>query len=280
VAGARHAAGFEPGAGGGAVYVQHWSPSGPVRAAVVLLHGLAEHSGRYGELVDRLLARGFAVHALDHRGHGRSAGPRANIGRFAWLVADAAGRVAAARAAHPGRPVVLLGHSMGGAIALAAALAHPGLVEALALSAPAVGADPRPPRVRLALARLLSAIAPSVGVLRLASEALSRDPAVGRAYDADPLVHRGSLPARSIVELLGAMHWIGVHAAELRTPVLVMHGTADRLVPLEFTEPVYRRLGAADRTLHRYPGLYHELFNEPERGAVYADLEDWLERRL
>jgi alpha-beta hydrolase superfamily lysophospholipase len=276
----RHVTAFERGAGGGALYVQSWLPAADARAALVLLHGLAEHSGRYAELTGRLVDRGLAVYALDHRGHGRSAGPRANVGRFDWLVADAVARIERARAEQPGRPLVLLGHSMGGAVALATALARPDLVGALALSAPAVGADPAVPRLRLALAQLLSAVAPSVGVLRLPSDALSRDPRVGADYDRDPLVFRGAVPARSLVELLAAMRRLHAEAPALRTPVLVQHGTDDRLVPLRFTEPVYARLGSADCTIRRYAGLYHEIYNEPERGAVFADLEAWLERRL
>ncbi len=275
-----HVTGVQAGAGGAALHVQSWRPAADARGTLVLLHGLAEHSGRYAELTARLVARGLAVYALDHRGHGRSAGPRANIGRFDWLVADAAARIRCARAEQPGKPVVLLGHSMGGAVALATALAHPGLVQALALSAPAVGADPAVPRLRLALARVLSAVAPSTGVLRLPSDALSRDPRVGADYDRDPLVFRGAVPARSLVELLAAMTRLHAGAPGLRMPVLVQHGTDDRLVPLRFTEPVYARLGSADRTIRRYAGLYHEIFNEPERGEVFADLEGWLERQL
>ena len=220
------------------------------------------------------------MHALDHHGHGRSAGRRANIGRFDWLVADAATRLAAARAGLPGRPVILLGHSMGGAIALATALSHPALVDELALSAAALGADPEVPRARLALARLLSSVAPSTGVLTLPSSALSRDPEVGRQYDRDPLVFRGAVPARSLIELLAAMRRLHADAPRLALPVLAMHGTADALVPLRFVEPVYARLGSAERTIRRYDGLFHEIFNEPERDRVFADLEDWLEQRL
>jgi acylglycerol lipase len=219
----------------------------------------------------RSWSRGLAVHALDHRGHGLSRGPRANSGRFDWLVADVATRIASARSEQPGKPVILLGHSMGGAIALATALAHPALVCALALSAPAIGADPDIPRMRLVVAQLLSVVAPSAGVLRLPAEAVSRDPRVVSDYERDPLVFRGAIPARSVIELLKAMDSL---------PVLAMHGTDDRLVPLRFVEPVYERLGSAARTVVRYPGLYHEIFNEPEREQVFADLEAWLERRL
>jgi acylglycerol lipase len=276
----RHVTAVQQGAGGAALFVQSWLPPMPARAVVVLLHGLAEHSGRYAELVARLVTRGLAVYALDHRGHGRSAGARANVGSFDWLVTDAAARIATARAEQPDRPVVLLGHSMGGAIALATALAHPGLVRALALCAPAVGADPDLPRAQLALARLLSAVAPSVGVLRLPSDALSRDPRVASDYDRDPLVYRGALPARSLIELLAAMGRIHAAAPRLAEPVLVMHGADDRLVPLRHAEAVYERLGSADRTIRRYAGLNHELFNEPERARVFADLEAWLERQI
>lgn len=275
----RHVTATQQGRGGAALYAPRWLPVGEARGVVVLLHGLAEHSGRYPELVERLVRRRLAVYALDHRGHGRSAGPRANVGRFEWLVEDTAVRLSAARAEQPGRPAILLGHSMGGAIALATALAHPGLVDALALSAAAVGADPAVPRARLALARLLSAVAPSTGVLTLPSSALSRDPEVGRRYDRDPLVYRGAVPARSLIELLGAMARLHADAPRLAMPVLAMHGTDDALVPLRFVEPVYARLGSADRTIRRYDGFYHEIFNEPERERVFADLEGWLDRR-
>lgn len=276
----RHLTAMSPGAGGGPLFVQRWLPADAARGAVVLLHGLAEHSGRYAVLVNRLVARGLAVYTLDHRGHGRSSGPRANYGRFDWLVADAAARLATARAELPGRPLLLLGHSLGGAIALATALAHPRLVDALLLSAPALAADPEVPRGRLALARLLSIVAPSAGVLTLPSAALSRDPRVGADYDRDPLVYRGALPARAVVELLGAMRRLQVAAPRLAAPVLVMHGSDDSLVPLRFNAPVYERLGSADRTILRYEGLYHEIFNAPERERVFADLEAWLEQRL
>ena len=276
----RDSEGEESGAHGHRVHARVWLPDDEPTASVVLVHGLAEHSGRYQRLARHLVARGYAVHAFDLRGHGRTAGPRSNIGRFDDLVADVAAAVTRARARHASVPVLLLGHSMGGAVALATALAHPSLVDLLVLSAPAVGADPAVPRLQLIVGRLLSRIAPSVGILRLDSAWVSRDADVVRAYDADPLVFRGSLPARTLVELLGAMHRFLADVPALRMPVLVLHGTADRLVPLAFAEPVYARLGSADRTVIRYEGLYHEVFNEPERARVLADLDAWLDRQL
>jgi alpha-beta hydrolase superfamily lysophospholipase len=269
----------QPSAGGGTLHTVSWAPPAP-SGAVVLVHGLAEHSGRYGALVACLGAVGLAVHALDHRGHGRSSGARAQIGRFAWLVEDVATRLVAARRQHPGQPVILLGHSMGGAIALAVALAVPDLIDGLVLSAPALGADPGVAASRVALARVLSRVWPGAGVLRLDASLVSRDPAVVAAYEHDPLVHRGSVPARTAVELLDAMAAFPGRVAALTTPTLVLHGTADGLVPIRFAAPVWERFGARDFTLHRYEGLYHEVFNEPERERVFADLLAWLRPRL
>ncbi|MCX7055972.1 MAG: lysophospholipase [Proteobacteria bacterium] len=272
--------GLQASAGGGEIYVQSWLPEQAPRGVVVLVHGLAEHCGRYGELVERLTGRGLAVYAMDHRGHGRSPGPRAMIGRFRWLVEDVQTRLEVARGAHPGLPLFLLGHSMGGAIALETALSQPVSLAGLVLSAPALGADPAVPALQVAIARLLSRVAPSIGVLRLPADAISRDPLVVGDYERDPLVYRGSIPARTAVELLQAMRGFTARAAALRVPTLVLHGTADRLVPIAQAESVWRTFGSADFSVQRYEGLYHEVFNEPERARVQADLQAWLEARL
>ena len=275
----RHLTGHEAAASGGTVYAQRWLPDDDAVGVVVILHGLAEHSGRYRALAQHLVARRYAVHTYDQRGHGHSAGTRAYVGRFEWLVADAAGQLAAARAAHPSVPVFLFGHSMGGAVALATAIAHPALADGLVLSAAAVGADPAVPRLQLLVGRLLSVIAPSTGILRLDASGVSRDPGVVAAYKNDPLVYRRALPARTLVALLGAMERLLARAPELALPVLVLHGTADSLVPLRYAEPVYARLGSVDRTVIRYDGLYHEVFNEPEHERVMGDLDGWLARQ-
>lgn len=132
------------------------------------------------------------------------------------------------------------------------------------------------PRFRLIVARILSRVAPYSGALKLPADAVSRDPAVVDSYEHDPLVYRGAVPARTAVELLDAMSQFPARALELRVPVLALHGTADRLVPLAAVQPVYDRIGSADKSIVLYPGLYHEVFHEPERAAVFADLEGWL----
>lgn len=266
------------GIGGLTLRGQAWLPEHDPEAVIVVAHGLAEHSGRYETLASTLSARGFAVYALDHRGHGRSEGARANLDRFAHAVSDFCAFAGRSAKQHPGAPVYLLGHSMGGAIAFASALRLQETLRGLILSAPALALGEQGSTLRVATARMLSAVAPNVGVLKLDATAVSRDPRVVREYTADPLVFHGSIPARTVVELLDAMADFAAQAPRLRLPVLTLHGTADRLVPVAPVRPVYQAFGSKDRTSRFYDGLYHEVFNEPEREQVIADLLSWLHR--
>jgi alpha-beta hydrolase superfamily lysophospholipase len=267
-----------PGCGDVTLRGQAWLPESDPGVVIVISHGLAEHGGRYAALAERLVGRGYGVYALDHRGHGRSAGPRANVERFSYLVSDLGGFLGRAQREHPDATTFLLGHSMGGAIALATALRSPGSLKGLVLSAPALAAGEAVPALKEFAVRLLSRFAPNTGALTLPATAISRDPAVVRAYESDPLVFRGAIPARTLVELLEAMATFPDDVPRLRLPVLVQHGTADRLVPLAATRPLYERLGnPKQRTLRIYEGLFHEAYNEPEREQVFADLEVWIE---
>jgi acylglycerol lipase len=147
----------------------------------------------------------------------------------------------------------------------------------LVLSAPALAAGEAPPAFKLWIVKLLSRLSPNTGALKLPPTAVSRDPEVVRAYESDPLVFHGAVPARTLAELLQAMQRLQQTAHELRIPVLVQHGTADLLVPLAAVYPIYQHLGVAkSRTLQVYEGLYHEVYNEPERDRVIGDLEAWL----
>ena len=274
----RHREFTTAGIGGLDLHAQAWLPEVQPRSVVVIAHGLGEHGGRYAELAAELVAREYVVYAVDHRGHGRSAGPRANIERFAHVVSDFSAFAGRAARQHPGAPVYLLGHSMGGAVAFATALRLQESVRGLVLSAPALGTDQVVSAVQHTMARLLSVVAPNVGVMALPPSAVSRDPQVVRDYEADPLVHHKSVPARTLVELLDAMRGFPAQAPRLRLPTLILHGTADSLVPVSATRPVYQAIGARDRTIKYYEGLFHEVFNEPERAQVVDDLVRWLER--
>lgn len=264
------------GAGGIPLFAQAWLPDGALSSVVVVAHGLGEHSTRYQWLAERLVAQGRAVYAIDHRGHGRSGGPRANIERFAHVVSDFCTYVGRARRQHPDVPAFVFGHSMGGAIAFASAARLQDTLSGLVLSGPALAAGDAVPTLKWLSARVLSLVAPNTGVLKLPASAVSRDRAVVRAYETDPLVMHEAIPARTVVELLQAMATFPALAKQVRLPVLVQHGTADALVPLEAARGVHQAMASRDRTFRPYDGLYHEIYNEPEREQVLADLLKWL----
>ncbi|HWF71978.1 MAG TPA: lysophospholipase [Solirubrobacteraceae bacterium] len=272
----QHRDGTFAGVGGVSIFWQAWLPPGPPRGVVVIAHGAGEHSGRYLHVAARLVREGYAVYALDHRGHGRSAGPRALIDRIDNAVADLDTLVLRAAGEHPGVPVFLLGHSMGGTVSLCYALRRQDRLDALALSAPLAALEAASPVVRIA-ARVLSALTPRLPVIAVDSSLVSRDPAVVQAYNADPLVHHGKLPARTVAELAAAVASFPDRVAEITVPTLILYGTADGLCPPEGSVMVGRRIGASDRTVKSYPGLYHEILNEPEQEQVMDDLVAWVD---
>jgi alpha-beta hydrolase superfamily lysophospholipase len=273
----QHVEGTFRGSAGGSVYWQKWEPD-QARAVVVLSHGLAEHSGRYAHVAERLTAAGYAVYALDHWGHGRSEGTRANVDRFAHLRTDLETLLSQARGEHPGRPVFLLAHSLGGLIALdllvcRGASGLRGLVLSGAAVDPSIGSP-----VERALAPVLSALVPNLGVTELPADAVSRDPEEVRKYREDPLNYHGKVRARTGAETLQATRRVTSGVGRLDLPVLVMHGTEDRLVSPAGSKLVAERIGSTDKTLTLYDGLYHEIFNEPERDRVLDDVVGWLDR--
>lgn len=268
------------GVGGLSLYAQRWLPEHEPSSVVLISHGLGEHSGRYRLLAERLVAEGHGVYALDHRGHGHSGGPRANIERFDHVVTDFCSFVAHSEKENAGVPVFVFGHSMGGAVAFAGALRLQANLRGLVLSAPALAAGEAVSPLKLALVRLLSGIAPNAGALKLPPSAVSRDPQVVRDYESDPLVFHKGVPARTVLELLDAMREFPQSARQLHVPVLIQHGTADSLVPLSATEGIYQDVASVDRTVKIYEGLFHEIYNEPERGVVIDDLCGWLRARV
>ena len=264
------------GAGGVRIYWQSWLPEGEPRAVIVLAHGASEHSGRYEWTASQLVAAGYAVYALDHRGHGKSGGPRALIDRMDNAVADVGTLVdiAAGEQRGAGRPL-LFGHSMGGCIALAFATRRQDEIDALILSAPVAALEAASPAQRIA-GHVLSVIAPKLGVFPIDSSTVSRDPAVVVAYDADPLNYHAKLPARTVHELATEVGRFPASLQRLTLPLLVMVGTGDTLVPPAASELVYEKASSEDKTIKRYDGLYHEIVHEPERDQVMADLTGWL----
>jgi alpha-beta hydrolase superfamily lysophospholipase len=274
----RHIEGTAPGGGGIDLYWQGWLPDGELKAVVLLAHGLAEHGGRYAHVGSAFSERGYGLFAIDHRGHGKSPGKRTLIDSMDTAAADLhsfAGRVAEK---HPGVPVFLYGHSMGGAIALTYALKHQAELAGLILSAPAVVVENVSP-VTVAVGRLLARVAPGAGILQLDGSAVSRDAAVVARYDSDPLNYRGKVAARTAAEILAVAQTAPARLPELTLPVLTFQGTADRLVSPRAAVLVHEKAGSADKTLKRYEGGYHEMHNEPEQAQVLGDILDWMDAR-
>jgi acylglycerol lipase len=267
------------GAGGLRLFSQSWLPDDAVRAVVVIAHGAGEHSSRYAHVAARLVDEGYAVYALDHRGHGRSGGPRAVIDRMNNAVSDLDQLVALATSEHPGVPVFLLGHSMGGTISVRYAIDHQDRLTGLILSAPLAALEAASPATRL-IARVLSAVTPGMGLFAVDPTLVSRDPDVVKAYETDPLVHHGRLPARTIAEIAGAIDSFPTEAGTITVPTLIMYGSGDHLVPPAGSMMLNDRIGATDKTLKTYDGLYHEILNEPERDAVMDAMCSWLRSRV
>ena len=269
------------GDAGGEIFWQSWpAPEGEAaRGVVVIAHGVSEYSDRYAHVARRLNGAGYDVFALDHRGHGRSEGGGANIGRIASAAADIGTVIAIARERSSGPKLFLLGHSMGGALALEFALDHEEQLDGLVLSAPAAALEAAS-RFELVAGRALSVVAPNLGVFPVDPTSVSRDPAVVSDYESDPLNYHRKLPARTVAELAGAIERFPERLPGLTLPVLVMVGTADRLVPPDASRMVAERAGSADKRLIEYDGLYHEILNEPEQDKVMDDLVAWLDAHL
>ena len=266
------------GVGGLEIRWRAWLPEEGMCAIVLLSHGASEHGGRYAWVGEQLAAAGYALYAPDHRGHGRSEGPRALIGRVDNAVADLHTAMALASARHSGTPTFLLGHSMGGCIALEYALRYQDELDGLVLSAPVAVLEAASPVTR-AIGNLLSLIAPRAPVFAIDPGLVSRDPGVVRDYEQDPLNYHGRLPARTVAELSRSVDSFPDRVPTLRLPLLVMHGTGDDLVPIAGSEMVADRAGSEDKTFTRYDGLYHEILNEPERDRVMDEIVGWLDVR-
>lgn len=246
---------------------------------LLLVHGYAEHSGRYAHVADYFVSQGYAVYALDHRGHGKSAGRRGYFERFRFLVDDLDTFFGLVREQEPDRRVFLVGHSMGGLLATAYTIQHPDQADGMALSAPWLRATEDVSLLLQALSGIISALFPRMGVLRIEAAAISRDPEVVARYDSDPLNYRGQVPARAGAEMLNTARWVMREAQAITCPVLIMYGTEDRLAAPTGSRELYEAISSSDKTLKPWDGLYHEIFNEPEKTQVLAFMQDWLAAR-
>jgi acylglycerol lipase len=263
------------------LYYRGFLPEVEPAGVVLINHGLGEHCGRYEYVIGHLLTHGYGVYAFDMRGHGRSEGLPGYVDRFSDYVADLDIFSKMVRSRHDGKAIFLLGHSVGGAVAASFAATYQPPLSGLVLSSPFIKTGASISRADAMMARLLSVLAPTLGIDSLDTSTLSRDSSVVEAYRNDPLVYHGKVRARLGAELINAMErdipriWQRINA-----PLLVMYATEDRLADPRGAQDLFNNAGSKDKTLKSYPGLYHEIFNEPERGQVLSDLADWLSAQI
>lgn len=261
-----------------------WLPEGDdaqqPRAVVVLVHGHGEHIGRYDWLAIQLVKAGYAVHGYDQRGHGYSQGTRAQVSRFEQLADDLGLFLKSVRAWHPGLPLVLLGHSMGGVVvsrAVQLGHAHPDL---LVLSSPGFRPISKAPAWAKRLLALLAEPFPGLPTVQLDIRGLSRDPEEVEAYRLDPAVHHGPAKARLATQLVLHGELALAEADKLTMPVLLLHGKDDQVVEAGASGELHRSLHGRDAALILYDQGPHELFHDPLRERATADLLAWLDERL
>lgn len=257
-----------------------WTPDIDPTGVVLICHGYAEHARRYDHVAQRFGEAGLLTYALDLRGHGRSGGRRVYLKNIGEYTADFHHLVGLATAAHPELKRVVLGHSMGGGVVFTYGVEHPDDYAAMVLSGPAVYAQDAVSSVMIGVAKVLGSLLPGLPVENLPADAVSRDPDVVAAYEADPLVHHGKLPAGVAKALIGVGQTMPQRAAALTAPLLVVHGGQDKLIPVAGSQRLVDCVGSADVNLKVYPELYHEVFNEPERAVVLDDVTTWIATRL
>ena len=258
------------------LYYQGWLPAEVPKAILLIVHGFAEHSGRYINMVNHFVPKGYAVYGLDHQGHGRSEGLHGYVERFSYYLENLKVFFDIIRSKHRDARVFLVGHSAGGTIATAYAVQYQEEFDGLVLSGASLKVGDSVSPALIVAANVLSLFLPKMGIAVLEASAISRNSAVVDAYINDPLVYRGKIRARLGAELIRMMRELPLQMSKINLPILIMHGTADRLSDPKGSELLYGRVSSRDKTLKLYRDFYHEIFNEPGHEQVFADMESWL----
>ncbi len=258
-----------------AFYFQGWQPDTQPKAIVCLVHGLGEHTGRYAHVAGALNAAGYAVLGFDLRGHGKSAGPRGHTPTYDVLMDDIGRLLDETAARYPGKPQFLYGHSLGGNLVINYAIRRKPAIAGVVATSPALRVTNPLPAVQVALAKVMNKLQPGLQMANgLALDGLARDPEVVRAYTSDPLVHN-KISVRLAMGMLQAGEWALEHAAEFPLPLLLVHGSADKLTSAAASQEFAAKV-RGDCTLKVWEGFYHETHNEPEKAEVLGFMVDWL----
>ena len=276
----KHKEGTIKGIRGANIFYQYWSPEEHARAKLVIVHGLAEHSGRYMNVVNHFVPAGYAVYGVDHIGHGRSDGDRVYVERVQEYTTTLATYIDMIHDWQPDKPIFLIGHSMGGLIGAAYLLEHQHGLSGAVLSGPGIKVPDNISRTVIFMGKILSKILPRVGILQLDSNGVSRDPAVVDAYVTDPLVYTGKVTARLGAEMLKTMQDVTNSASRINLPLTIVQGGNDILIDPGGAQLLYDSVSSEDKTIKIYEGFYHEVFNDPGHEQVLNDVWKWIEAHL
>ena len=277
--------GYFASADGTRLFERAWLPDTAPRAAVLIVHGYAEHSGRYAWTAEQLVARGYAVFAFDLRGHGKSDGERVLIRSMNEYLDDVDAALARVREqVASDSPIYVLGHSMGGGVLglYACARIPRGAgrerIKGLIFSGAVLPAEGTTGGVMIRLLLAAGRLLPKLRLRSLAANTVSRDPAIVADYDSDPLNYRGKMPMGLIAAMIRGGRYIDRHLHEIVLPLQILHGSDDQLVTPDGSRRLYEAAASTDKTLKIYEGLYHEILNEPEKDLVIEDIANWLDR--
>lgn len=262
------------------IFGQEWKPDGKVKAAIALVHGLGEHSGRYGHVAEAFTSKGYSLTGFDLRGHGKSEGIRGHSPSYGALMSDISQNIGIVREHFPGVPVFLYGHSLGGNLVLYYCLTQKPDLKGAIVTSPGLGTAEPVPAAKLILGKLMYNLAPAMQMENgLDRSGLSRDSEVEKIYSADPLVH-SKISTRWAFDMLNNGRYIIDHAGEFPIPLLLMVGTGDRLISVKLTEDLAHGVPISKITFRKWEGFYHELHNEPEKAKVIDAMTGWLDLEL
>jgi len=273
----KHQEGFFSNDKGQSLYYQYWLPSGEVKAAVFIVHGLHEHSGRYLHLAKSLTDQGYGVFSLDFSGHGKSSGTRSYVDSYHDFINSMRTYLDMIQSWQPGLPVFLLGHSMGGLLSAVFLIDNQHLVQGAILSGSLVKVPDYVSDLTIQIGKILSAILPKFRIVEIDVEGLSRDPEVVQAYRDDNLVFNGKTTVRISNEINAAMEVVETRGSTINLPLLILHGGADRVCDPSWSQYLHDLVSSPDKQLIIYDGLYHEIYNEPESDTVVAEVIKWLD---
>lgn len=266
------------GPGGLGIFVRSWQPASQARGVVVICHGVNSHSGYYRWAAERFVSTGLAVYALDLHGRGQSDGERFYLDKISDYVHDVHTVVALAKSRHVGLPVVLLGHSAGGVISCVYTLEHQ--AELAGLICESFAFQVAAPDFALAVVKGLSHLAPHAHVLKLPFKDFSRDPKVVEAMNDDPLIAGEVQPTKTVAELVRADERLKEEFPLITLPVLILHGTADKVTNPKGSQLFFDTAGSSDKTLKLYDGHAHDLLNDIGKEQVMDDIQGWIDARV